>query len=358
MEGAGAAVIFAYSRRGSMLGLTIRDFLKNEGWAAELMTVTKYARDIPEARDLGTCSRKVYQEAFSRAKLLIFVGAVGIAVRSVAPFVKSKVTDPAVLDIDVGGNYVIPLLSGHIGGANILAAKLAEHLQAQPILTTATEVQHLFAVDEWAVRHGMELSSLKAAKDFAAALVDGQKLGMISDFPVRRPLPAGLQLVEKGLSSLPKIGLAISLRPLNSPFTETLQLRPKILHLGLGCRAGTSAEAIESLVQPCLKKWRLSLSLAVGAASIDVKQHEAGLLTWAAQHHLPIRFYTAAELQAVPGKFTASAFVKKTVGVDNVCERAAVLDSSGGKLLWGKTCGGGVTLAVAVEPLTVDLNDK
>lgn len=115
-------------------------------------------------------------------------------------------------------------------------------------------------------------------------------------------------------------------------------------------------DTIEELVLQELKKLKVTMSVVKGIASIDVKKDEQGLLTFAKEYALPVRFYSAEELNAVEGNFIPSAFVAKTVGVDNVCERAAVLDSQGGKLLLHKTGRNGVTLAVAAENYVVEFN--
>lgn len=346
------ASIFAYTRHGVALALKIEQLLTANGFEARVFTLAKFLTAGMTARDLGPSPATCYQKAFQEDRLLVFIGATGIAIRSIAPYVKSKATDPAVLSLDEQGTFVIPLLSGHIGGANALALKIAQELQATPVLTTATDVNKLFAVDEWATRHDMAISSLSSAKTFAAYLVDGQTVGVCSDFPVKEPLPKGMQLACEGA-----VGLAISLHKGVQPFVDTLVLRPRILHLGIGCRKGISMDAIEKLVLEQLRRLNLTLSLVTGIASIDVKKDEPGLLAFAREYALPFHCYTAAQLQQVAGTFTPSAFVAQTVGVDNVCERAAVLDSKGGKLLLKKTSLEGVTLAIAQEDLTVDFND-
>ena len=116
-------------------------------------------------------------------------------------------------------------------------------------------------------------------------------------------------------------------------------------------------DKIEEMVIQELKKLKVTLSVVKGIASIDVKKDEQGLLAFADVSVLPVRFYSSAELNAVEGDFTPSAFVAQTVGVDNVCERAAVLDSGGGRLLLRKTARNGVTLAIAAEDFVVDFNE-
>ena len=315
-------------------------------------------------KEIGPSLQLMCKEAFPLCRLMVFIGATGIAIRSIAPYIRSKTKDPAVISIDEQGKFVIPLLSGHIGGANGLAAGIAAFLKAVPVITTATDVNDLFAVDtatdvndlfavdEWAARHNMSIYNMQSAKTFASNLVDCKKVGVKSEFPIRGPLPKGLVLAEGG-----PVGLAISLRKSVQPFVETVVLRPRILHLGIGCRRGTPKDNIEELVIQELKKLKVTMSVVKGIASIDVKKDEEGLLSFAEENAFPIRFYSAEELNAVEGDFTPSAFVAKTVGVDNVCERAAVLDSGGGKLLLRKTGRNGVTLAIAAEEYVVDFNE-
>lgn len=345
------ASIFAYTRHGVELALKIKKMLPDYGFETLIFSLPKFMQAGLPIIEIGPEASTCYQKAFHENRLLVFIGATGIAIRSIAPFVKSKATDPAVLSLDERGTFVIPLLSGHIGGANALAVKMAQALKATPVLTTATDVNQLFAVDEWATRHNMAISSLNSAKTFAAYLVDGKTVGVCSDFPVQEPLPKGLKMACEG-----EVGLAISLHKGVQPFVDTLVLRPRILHLGIGCRKGTAMETIEKLVLEQLKRLNLTLSLVVGIASIDVKKDEAGLLAFAKEYALPFHSYTSVQLQQVPGNFTPSAFVAKTVGVDNVCERAAVLDSNGGDLLLKKTSQEGVTLAIACETLSIDFN--
>lgn len=164
------AAIFSFSARGAELSKKVAEYLHSIGYETELQTVAKYAEQTGIAPMLpnhnGACAA-----VFNKCQALVYVGAVGIAVRTIAPFIKSKLTDPAVISVDERGSFVIPLLAGHIGGANELSRCLAAALGATACVTTATDVNGLFAVDEWAARNRMVLCSLAAAKDFAAALV-------------------------------------------------------------------------------------------------------------------------------------------------------------------------------------------
>ena len=346
------AIVFSFTRNGAKISLKLQKYLDSCGFATEIFTTRRYRDLDPALKEIGPSLQLMCKEAFPLCRLMVFIGATGIAIRSIAPYIRSKTKDPAVISIDEQGKFVIPLLSGHIGGANGLAAGIAAFLKAVPVITTATDVNDLFAVDEWAARHNMSIYNMQSAKTFASNLVDCKKVGVKSEFPIRGPLPKGLILAEGG-----PVGLAISLRKSVQPFVETVVLRPRILHLGIGCRRGTPKDNIEELVIQELKKLKVTMSVVKGIASIDVKKDEEGLLTFAEENAFPIRFYSAEELNAVEGDFTPSAFVAKTVGVDNVCERAAVLDSGGGKLLLRKTGRNGVTLAIAAEEYVVDFNE-
>lgn len=271
---------------------------------------------------------------------LVFVGATGIAIRAVAPHVASKRSDPAVIGIDEAARFVIPLLSGHIGGANALARRLAEALDATPVITTATDVNGRFSVDAWATDHGMAITSMALAKRVSAEILT-RDIPFYTDGTRPEALANGLTWGDSG-----DLGVCVSVRDIK-PFRDTLLLVPRALRLGIGCRRGTPVEAVVAAVQKVLSENKLRIEGVAGVASIDVKADEAGLLECCRSHMWPVAFYSAAQLNAVEGSFSRSEFVKKTVGVDNVCERAAA--ASGGKIIVNKTALNGVTVAVAEE---------
>lgn len=286
-------------------------------------------------------------DLFARMDTLIFVGACGIAVRAIAPHLRGKTMDPAVIVADERGLNVISLLSGHIGGANECTRKIAAAIGANPVITTATDVNHRFAVDEWAARNGLKIQSMQAAKRFAMEILH-RDLPLASDYPVEGALPGGVFCGETG-----DCGLLISCRD-RAPFSMTLQLIPQILHLGIGCKRDTSKEKIEAAVRAALESAQLRPEAICALASIDVKKDEAGLLAFAAQRQIPAKFYRATDLAALEGEFSASAFVRSTVGVDNVCERAAMRSAGRhAKLIVKKYCLDGVTVAVAQEEWSV-----
>ena len=284
-------------------------------------------------------------EHFAQDEALIFVGAVGIAVRAIAPHCRSKAADPAVVAVDEGGNFAVPLLSGHLGGANALARALAKACGAVPVITTATDVNGLFAVDLWAKAQNCAVLEPERSKRVSGALLAGQTVRYWSPWPVAGETPAGVKKADAPEAA----DFALTLTPQG----EALHLVPRIGVLGVGCRRGTTAQQLEEAFAAFCAASGLSPAAVCAAASIDLKKDEPGLAEFCKVHGWPITFYPADELRAVPGQFTPSAFVASVTGVDNVCERSAV-KASGGTLFLPKTAGGGVTLALAVRPFAPD----
>lgn len=330
--------IFAFSRRGRETAQRVRDCL-----AAPEDTFRCYAPEAYAGGDFTPLQSPCVQctgPLFAWADALVFVGAVGIAVRSIAPYVRDKRSDPAVLCADELGQFVIPLLSGHIGGANALALRLARGLEAEPVVTTATDVNGKFSVDAWAARQGLFLDDMKAAKAVSAAILEGP-VPLCCDFPVEGELPPGTERGDSG-----EVGICISWRR-KAPFRETLLLVPPVLHLGLGCRRGTREEAIRAAVEQVLEEHDIHPRAVNCVASIDLKRDEGGLLDYCAAQGWPAAFYSAPELAALAGDFAHSQRVLRITGVDNVCERAARMGAR--RLVVGKTIRNGVTVAVAEE---------
>ena len=291
------------------------------------------------------------QSLFSRCEALIFVCACGIAVRMCAPCLRSKRTDPAVLVLDETGHFVIPVLSGHLGGANALAHHLAGALGAQACITTATDANGLFSPDCFAQANRLHIGSMEACKAVASALLSGEPVGVCSRYP--------LGTLPPELSPDPdcRVGICITDDPGEAPFPVTLTLVAQDIVLGIGCRRDTPADVIAARTADFLARHALFPERVRCIATIDRKADEPGLLAFCKARGLHLVTYPAGALMAVEGDFTASAFVEKTVGADNVCERSAVL-CSGGSLLVRKDAAQGVTLAAALVPMQIDFDRR
>ena len=327
--------LFVYSTRGLRTAEQVRDLFRNDTVRAFMP-----ARSCTTGFDpLPVPSAACYEHQFEFSDVMIFIGACGIAVREIAPYIRDKRTDPAVICIDAGGSFVIPILSGHIGGANELARKIAAELSAAPVITTATDVFRKFSVDEWASANGFVLSNMEAAKMVSAAILE-RDIPIRCDLPVLSAYPEGTFPADEG-----ELGIYIGWKK-DRPFRVTLQLIPRVISLGIGCRKGTPEASVREAVEHVLSENNIDRRAVRSAASIDLKSEEAGLLGYCKSENLPICFYSADTLRKVQGSFTHSDFVEQVTGVDNVCERAAMFNAE--RLLVPKTACGGVTVAAAL----------
>ena len=280
---------------------------------------------------------------FDEADALVFIGAAGIAVRSIAPYLKSKAADPAVVVADEAGRYAIPILSGHLGGANDLARRIAGITGGTPVITTATDTEGAFAVDEWARRQNCALLEPKRILPISSRILRGEPVTVTSLWPVEGGCPSGVILGENGM-----VRLSLTVEE-----DDALHLVPRIGVLGAGCKRNTPRAQIEEVFRAFLAHNRLSERCVTGVCTIDRKGDEPGLLAFCEDHGWALTTFTAEELRGVEGRFASSPFVAETVGVDNVCERAAVL-GSGGTLAVPKYAENGVTMALAAKPYAPD----
>lgn len=284
---------------------------------------------------------------FAQSDALVFVGAVGIAVRAIAPHCRSKATDPAVVVLDECGHFAIPLLSGHLGGANDLARRLAKACGAVPVITTATDANGVFAVDEWAKHQHCLVVEPARIKKVSSALLAGRTVRFASDWPIQGTPPAGVEPAGDAAQA----SFALTITPTMT--SNALHIIPRIAVLGIGCKRGTPADKLADAFAAFCAETKLAPQSIAAAASIDLKKDELGLAEFGQKQGWPVTFYTADELRAAPGQFAHSDFVQSITGVDNVCERAAVL-AAGGPLVFHKFARTGVTFALAARPFAPD----
>ena len=331
--------IICFTLTGQQTGEKLKKALEKQKHAVSLYAKSKYISD-----SIKESTKEWAGEQFESADGIIFIGATGIAVRSIAPYVASKKTDPAVLVTDECGKFVISLLSGHLGGANELALQAAEALHAVPIVTTATDLEGKFAVDVFAKKNNCHIFRMKEAKEVSAALLAGEKVGFYSEFPWEGELPDGLvnccglrdeissetdlaameAKLESASDLFPKVGIAVTIHKNCTPFLSTTHVVPQAVALGMGCRKNKEAQAVEKAAFTCLEENQIYPQAVACLASIDIKKEEPGLLALAEKMGIPFETFSSEELLAVKGEFTASSFVSRTVGVDNVCERSAL----------------------------------
>ncbi|MCF6178308.1 MAG: cobalamin biosynthesis protein [Geopsychrobacter sp.] len=294
---------------------------KAELWLPEKFRQADLANYYPEKL------AEVLPHLFNRVDGLVCIMASGIVVRLLAPHIKGKDQDAAVVVCDEAGQFAISLLSGHLGGANQLATEVAEILGSQPVITTATDVNNLPAFDEVARQQNMTVEPLERIKLLNGLLLDQKSISLvdasgrvaeayqdISHVSVARSFADALTGTSQGL-------VFVSNRYLRQLETQNnlLALRPRNLMIGIGCNRNTSAEEIEAVVRETLQQAFLAFASIGVIASIDAKQDELGLLAFAAKYRLPLQFYAADQLNQIEAPTPDSKYVKKAVGAKGVC---------------------------------------
>ncbi len=298
--------IVCFTPQGKQLAEEIHEKMK-ESWNADIIH-----RPVP--------FKQWMREHFHSLDALVFIGAMGIVVRDMAPCLKSKLTDPAVVVLDEKGQFVISVLSGHLGGANALTKELAESLNAIPVVTTSSDVNGKIAIDVFAQKNHLVISSMKQARLCASCIVSGDAVSFSCTKDIQGKIPLELSAEEEDAE------FHIVVTPYTqNPSAKDLHLLPKAFVLGIGCKKETPAHLIEARVKEELEKKNIDLRSIKGIASIDIKSGEPGLLWFAAKKKIPLHFYSAEELASLEGNFTASDFVSQITGVENVCERAAFM---------------------------------
>lgn len=398
-------VILSFTGQGSKMNRELCEILKSKRIPCAGYAPEKYAN--PNGLFSLPDNVKAWMGELWGNYRILFIGAAGIAVRYIAPWVKDKYTDSAVLVMDERGRYIIPLLSGHVGSAVETAKEIAACIKVVPVITTATDVQGKFAVDVFARKNGLAITDREMAKAISAAVLEGEKVGFYSPYPWRGELPAELvccssveelhagfscgvvvEELHTGFSCGVVVeelrtdficGVAVEGEPSQTGeesavcMTEKdmaeewmddrkkgcrqkeriLYLAPKTVVAGIGCRRGISREILEKGLKQMLEQHGLSDRDLLAVASIDLKKDEPGLVELAGKYGIPFWTYTAEELKQAETISEPSDFVKQVTGVDNVCERAALISCIGGELIAPKAKLEGMTVSLARRKITL-----
>ncbi len=317
-------VIFYLTERGRDLAQKLKDY-------------------FPEARLEKYQPQKV-AHFWSQAQALVFIMACGIVVRTLAPLLQDKKTDPGVVVLDEEGRFALSLLSGHLGGANALAREIAALLEAQAVITTASDLAGLPALDLWARNQGLILEPPELIPPVTARYLKEKRLKVYRDYLVE--LPSNWKEVED-----PEMAdLIVSYR--HFPVSHALWARPQVLALGLGLHEGVQAEEIEKAVTSFLEREGLALSAFKAVGTLEKRASEEGLRLWTQKRGLVLKGFSPQELEAASQRHGLSpSFAAQTkVGARAVAEPAALRAAgSRSRLLVPKTKVQGFTLAVALS---------
>ena len=336
--------VVALTPRGAALGRRLCPSLKGARcWLPE-------GRAAPEEQSFQRLS-EVFREAFEAREDLVCIMAAGIVVRGVAPFLTGKDRDPAVVVVDEAGQFAVSLLSGHLGGANALARRVARILEGTPVVTTATDVQALPALDVLAPRLGLEIQNLAAVRQIHMTLLQGAPVrlvdpegylpGLAVEYPGRFTEESDLD-AALAAAAVPTVYVGCRERPWPAGW---LILRPRNLVAGVGCHKNTPAVEILDFIRETFRREGLSLLSLKALATIAARKEEAGLKEAARELGVEFIWFTAEELAqiAVPHP---SPHPARHLGVAGVAE-AAALRAGAVELVVPKRKSANVTLAVA-----------
>ncbi len=356
MDRAGPVTVKKNKTRLSIFPVSDRGYKVAQKLGAEFQDVRIYR---PSELRKGGLTRKA-GEAFKDSGGLVFIGASGIAVRAVAPWLKRKDLDPGVVVIDELATFVVSLVSGHLGGANRLAREIAAILKATPVITTATDVSGLPCIEDLVESFDLAIEDVKKIKAVNSAILKGECIRIIDADPGRLKAMRGIP----GFSS-PRLFRFLRRFPerLPGPFVlvssagapdipgvlkrRTLVLRPAEFVVGIGCRRGAASSEIERLVKRVFFDAGISVKAIRNLATIDIKRDEPGLIGFAQKYGLGIDLYKAGALSRVKPPSGASSVVMGATGTGAVSEPAALL-SSGARRLWvRKKKSKNVTVAIA-----------
>ncbi len=333
--------IIAFTANGCRTALRIVDALEGDDVTAECKTT----HEVEGIERIRCTSDEWTRERFADSDAIVYVGATGIAVRLIAPYVKSKDVDPAVVCVDEHGKFTIALLSGHIGGCNKLASRIAAGIGSTPVVTTATDLNGKFAVDVFATENKLRITNLHKVQIASTRILADEFVGFSSEDPVEGKLPRGLTEADSG-----EFGIRVSRDPSEHPFKNTFNLVPMDISVGVGCKRGTDPAKMLEFVRRILSEDGIAPERVGSISSVDLKSDERAVLELAAEFKCPVVFFTADELMSLEGKFSSSNFVKSVTAVDCVCERSAV-KACGGTLIRRKTASDGMTVALCKTEL-------
>lgn len=303
--------------------------IKNKIEGIDVFTLSKFK--IDNSIQIENFTEEL-NEAFNKYDGHIFIMATGIVIRKIASLIKSKDVDPAVVVIDEGMNFVISLLSGHLGGANDLTQNLHGIFGLVPIITTSSDVTGKIAVDTLSQRLKCNLKSLEAAKKVTSLIVDGKNVELSLPKNICNENPEGVMVIS------------------NKENLEIVHLYPENLVIGIGSRRGIEKEKVYEFLIETLEKHNLSLKSIKHFATVDLKADEKGIVETARELGKELKIVSREEILTVEDMFHGSEFVKKEIGVKAVSEPCAYLTSSkDGKFIEIKAKKDGMTISIYEE---------
>ena len=354
--------IVAITKHGVDIGRKLHSILP----MSDLFYPNKFAKGDERKKKIEMYEgsvKKAVPKLFSSYEGLIMIVSIGAVVRLIAPYLQNKMTDPGVVVIDDRAEHVISVLSGHLGGANELTNEVAALLDAEPVITTASEVQKTIPVDLLGRRFGWTWESKENLISASAAVVNEEQVAIVQEsgetnwWTYDTPLPDNITIYEtigQAMEEKPDASLIITHRQLTNEELPILDhgvlYRPKVIALGIGCNRGTTAEEIEQVIIETLDELQFSIQSVKAICTIDLKKDEDGLLQVVDKYDWEFITYSPAQLNEIPFN-NPSDVVYKYTGAYGVSEPAALRYSQSDELILEKKKSGNVTITVALMSL-------
>lgn len=317
---------------------------------AIVYTIKKHLEN--EMFEIQPSLKKLVGELFGSYDGILFIMATGIVVRTIAPFIKHKTIDPAIMVMDEKGKFVISLLSGHIGRANEWTIDIAGYIGALPVITTATDVNEKMAVDILAEKLGCAIDDMKSAKEITVDILENKKIGILSEIPVNVSLKPPLilleedieerKLEEEGINGLIIVSKEAP-KKIKIPYSW---LMPKDIVIGIGCRRGKTKNELMNALITVLETHNINLKRVSKLATVDIKSDEIGLLELASYLKVPLECIPKEAIRNIEEKFGGSEFVQKTLGVKAVSEPCGYLGSERGRCIIPQQKLEGITISI------------
>lgn len=323
-------IALCFTRRGEEVIERLRSESIKKGLGPVKAYVLRDCDEVPSGFIKVSSSLDEWtKNMFLPGNALIFVGAVGIAVRALSGLPKDKLKDCPVIVIDDASSFVIPILSGHAGGANKLGVIIAELLGAVPVITTSTDVNDAFSIDTFAAENRLTIANREGIKKVSAKAIEGKAITLsIKNFP-----PKG------------KVDVVVADE---TDAEYSLLLKPKKYTVGIGMKKGKDIAAVEEFFLETLEDKGLSPDDVYAICTIDLKEEEPAIKNLRDKYRIPVLSFDKDILNKVEGEFECSEFVKSVTGVDNVCERAAIAGGgTNARIISGKLSRDGMTIAIA-----------
>lgn len=332
--------IISVSEKGQELALTLKEKLDED---STVIKCDLFHKNV----------KKYIKIAFFEYDAIIAIMASGILIRSIAPYIESKASDPAVLNIDDNGNFVISTLSGHLGGANSLTDKIAALIDATPVITTSTDVNKKLGIDVLAKDLYLSIDDMKEILYFNKAILENKKITFTLN-PESNYDYLKNYLSKNTLEIYVSLDYSSNVNP-NEIHVEIKEhkivLKEKKIVAGLGCKRGKECCDIYSGLKKSIDDLNIDISRINMLSSAEIKKDEKGMLDLSQKLSIPINFVELDKLKLFESRdIQKSEFVKSKFGIYGVCEPAALITAGfDSKLIYKKTSYDGVTVAIACE---------